>query len=90
MTIGHNLNSEQLLSIVQRIERLISEKDDVQQSIRDVYAEAKGNGYDVQTLRKVVKLRGMDAQKREEQESLLDTYKHALGMETLPLFGEES
>ncbi len=48
--------------------------------IRDVYSEAKGVGYDVKTMRKVVSLRSMDAADRAEQETLLDTYKHALGM----------
>lgn len=77
--IGHNAR-EQLLSILERIENLETEKANLASDIRDVYAEAKGNGYDVPTLRALVKIRKEDADKRAERESLLETYMHALGM----------
>jgi uncharacterized protein (UPF0335 family) len=71
---------EQLRSIVERIEKLEEEKTAIASDIKDVFAEAKGNGYDVKTLRTVVRLRKQDAADREEAEHLLDTYKRALGM----------
>lgn len=72
--------ADQLRSIVERIERLEEEKAGIASDIKDVFAEAKGNGYDVKTLRTVVRLRKQDAAEREEAEHLLDTYKRALGM----------
>ncbi|MFN0264661.1 DUF2312 domain-containing protein [Tepidamorphus sp. 3E244] len=71
---------DQLKSIVERIERLEEEKKGIADDIRDVYAEAKGNGYDVKTLRKVVSLRKKDNNEREEEEAMLSLYLHALGM----------
>ncbi|MHA1560009.1 MAG: DUF2312 domain-containing protein [Alphaproteobacteria bacterium] len=70
----------QLKSIVERIERLEEEKKALADDIRDVYAEAKANGFDTKTLRSVVRLRKQDRAEREEQEALLDVYLHALGM----------
>jgi len=72
--------ADQLRSIVERIEKLEEEKAGIASDIKDVFAEAKGNGYDVKTLRTVVRLRKQDAAEREEAEFLLDTYKRALGM----------
>ena len=71
---------DQLKSVVERVERLEEEKKTISDDIRDVYAEAKGNGYDVKALRTVVRLRKQDKQEREEQEAILDTYLQALGM----------
>ena len=71
---------DQLKAIIERIERLEEEKKTISDDIRDVYAEAKGNGYDVKALRTVVRLRKQDKQEREEQEAILDTYLQALGM----------
>ena len=71
---------DQLKSIVERIERLEEEKKTISDDIRDVYAEAKGNGYDVKALRAVVRLRKQDKDERAEQEAILETYLHALGM----------
>jgi uncharacterized protein (UPF0335 family) len=71
---------EQLKAFVERIERLEEEKKATQDDIKDVYAEAKGNGYDVKALRKVVSLRKQDADKRQEEQAVLETYLHALGM----------
>lgn len=70
----------QLRSIVERIERLEEEKKALGDDIREVFAEAKANGYDGKTLRQVVKLRRMDESERDEQAALLDLYLSALGM----------
>ena len=71
---------DQLKAFVERVERLEEEKKAITDDIRDVYAEAKGNGFDVKTLRVVVRLRKQDSNERKEQEALLETYMHALGM----------
>lgn len=79
---------EQLRSIIQRIERLEEEKSGIAADIRDVFAEAKGNGFHVKAIRKIIKLRQLDAQQREEEETILDTYMRALGMQP-DLFDED-
>lgn len=71
---------DQLKSIIGRVEKLEEEKTGISADIRDVFAEAKGNGFDVKAIRTIIKLRKMDAQEREEQETVLDTYRRALGM----------
>ena len=71
---------EQLRALVERIERLEEEKAALAGDIREVYAEAKANGFDTKTLRRVVALRKQDAAERQEQEALLDVYLNALGM----------
>jgi uncharacterized protein (UPF0335 family) len=71
---------DQLKAIVERIERLEEEKKTISDDIRDIYAEAKGNGYDVKALRTIVRLRKQDANERAEQETILETYMAALGM----------
>jgi len=71
---------DQLKAIVERIEHLEEEKKAISDDIRDVYAEAKGNGYDVTALRTVIRLRKQDKDERAEQEAILETYLHALGM----------
>lgn len=87
--IGHNsgeqhpatrLAADQLKAIIERVERLEEEKKTISDDIRDVYAEAKGNGYDVKALRTIVRMRKQDANEREEAEAVLETYLHALGM----------
>lgn len=80
--------ADQLRSIIERIERLEEEKTGIASDIKDVFAEAKGNGYDVKTLRKIISLRKQDAAERDEAEHLLDTYRRALGM--LPELEEEA
>jgi uncharacterized protein (UPF0335 family) len=77
---AHRFAKDQLKSIIERIERLEEEKKATSDDIRDVYAEAKGNGFDTKALRAIVRLRKMDADERREQEEVLDTYLHALGM----------
>jgi len=69
----------QLRSIVERIERLETEKAEVSEQIKEVYAEAKGNGFDPKAIRKVVALRKKDRAKRQEEEAVLDLYLSALG-----------
>jgi uncharacterized protein (UPF0335 family) len=71
---------DQLRAIIERIERLEEEKKTLSDDIRDVYAEAKGNGFDVKALRAVVRMRKQDANERAEQETILETYMQALGM----------
>lgn len=72
--------SERLRAFVERIERLEEEKAALAADIREVYAEAKGTGFDTKTLRQVIRLRKLEANDRQEQEHLLDLYKQALGM----------
>ncbi len=72
--------AERLRSFVERIERLEEEKAALAADIREVYAEAKGNGFDVKILRQVVRLRKMNQADRQEQEELLDVYKRALDL----------
>ncbi len=72
--------ADQLRTIVERIERLEEEKREVAEQIKEVYAEAKGNGFDTKTLRKIVALRKKDPSERSEEEAMLDLYLHALGM----------
>ena len=71
---------ERLKSFIERIERLEEEKKALAEDIKEVFAEAKGVGFDVKTMRQIVKLRKMDQDDLDEQEALLDTYKRALGM----------
>lgn len=71
---------ERLRSFVERIERLEEEKKALSDDIRDIYAEAKGGGFDVKVLRQLIRLRKMDAGDRDEMEQVLDLYKRALGM----------
>lgn len=76
-----------LKSLMERIERLEEERKDIGDDIRSIYAEAKAAGFDSKALRKLIQLRKKDAAKREEEQTLLDTYMHAVGMATeAPLF----
>jgi uncharacterized protein (UPF0335 family) len=71
---------ERLKSFIERIERLEEEKRALAEDIKEVFSEAKGVGFDVRTMRQILKLRRMDQDDLDEQEALLDTYKRALGM----------
>lgn len=71
---------DQLKAIIERIERLEEEKKTISDDIKDVYAEAKGNGYDTKALRTIVRIRKQDANERAEQETILESYMVALGM----------
>jgi len=70
----------QLRSLIERIEKLEEEKKAIAGDIKEVYAEAKGNGFDTKIVRKVISLRKKDTAERQEEEALLDLYMHALGM----------
>jgi uncharacterized protein (UPF0335 family) len=70
----------QLKSVIERIERLEEEKKETAEQIKEVYAEAKSNGFDAKTIRKVVSLRKKPTEERQEEEALLDLYLSALGM----------
>jgi uncharacterized protein (UPF0335 family) len=70
----------QLKALIERIERLEEEKKTIADDIKDIYAEAKGNGFDTKAIRTIVRLRKQDAAEREEAETILDLYKAALGM----------
>jgi uncharacterized protein (UPF0335 family) len=77
---AHRFAKDQLKAIIERVERLEEEKKAIADDIKDVYAEAKGNGFDVKALRVIVRLRKQDQDERKEHETVLETYMHALGM----------
>jgi len=83
-----NFAREQLKAIVERIERLEEEKKSISDDIKDVFAEAKANGFDTKILRQVIRIRKQDLAERQEQETVLDLYLHALGMIPEPAAGE--
>lgn len=73
--------ADRLRSFIERIERLEEEKAALTGDIREVYAEAKGTGFDTKIMRQIVRLRKMDEAARQEQDELLELYKRALGLE---------
>lgn len=78
--IGHNsIAKDQLKSIIERVERLEEDKAAIVTDIKEVYLEAKGNGYDTKALRAIVRYRKEDAQDRAEREAIFETYLNALG-----------
>ena len=76
--------ADRLKSFIERIERLEEERTALGADIREIYAEAKGTGFDTKIMRQVIKLRKMDNADRQEQEHLLELYKRALGIEEYP------
>jgi uncharacterized protein (UPF0335 family) len=74
------ISGDHLKAFIERIERLTEEKAAIAADIKDVFAEAKGNGFDTKIMRQILKLRKMDKDDRDEAETLLDLYKQALGM----------
>ncbi len=78
---------DRLKSFIERIERLEEEKKALAEDIKEVFAEAKGTGFDVKIMRQIIRIRKMDKDDLDEQETLLDVYKRALGM--IPDFSEE-
>lgn len=83
--IGHNssvggIAGDRLRSFIERIERLEEEKKALAKDIKEVYAEAKGTGFDTKIMRQIIRLRRMDKDDLDEQEALLDVYRRALGM----------
>ncbi|MAJ92171.1 MAG: DUF2312 domain-containing protein [Rhodospirillaceae bacterium TMED63] len=85
MTEGGPIAQDRLSSFIERIERLEEEKTALMADIKEVYSEAKGTGFDVKTIRKVISLRKMEESDRQEAEFLLDTYLSALGMLDRPV-----
>jgi uncharacterized protein (UPF0335 family) len=77
---AHQFAKSQLKAIIERIEKLEEEKKAISDDIKDVYGEAKGNGFDVKALRTIIRMRKQDADERAEQETILETYMQALGM----------
>ena len=78
---GHNsVASGQLRAFIERIERLIEDKEAIQDDIKEVFSEMKGTGFDVKTVRQIIKLRKKDKAERQEEEAILDLYMNALGM----------
>lgn len=78
--VDSTVAKEQLRSIIERVERLEEEKKAITDDIRDVFGEAKANGFDTKVLRQVIRLRKQDMAERQEQETIRDLYLHALGM----------
>jgi uncharacterized protein (UPF0335 family) len=76
-----NVSAEQLRLFIERIETLEEEKKGIADDIKDVYAEAKGTGFDAKTMKTLVRLRKMERSARQEAEALLETYKAAIGLE---------
>lgn len=76
-----NVSAQQLKSFIERVEKLEEEKKGIADDIKDVLAEAKGSGFDIKTMRAIIKLRALDKAARQEAEALLETYKAALGIE---------
>jgi uncharacterized protein (UPF0335 family) len=74
------VSDDQLRLFIERIERLEEEKKGIADDVRDVYSEAKGQGYDAKIMRQIVRLRKMSLQDRQEMEAVLDLYKAALGL----------
>ena len=81
MAEAGGIAGEKLRSYIERIERLEAEKSALAADIREIFADAKGNGFDAKIMRQIVRLRKMDHQDRAEQEELLILYQHAIGME---------
>ena len=80
MSVDAMVAREQLKSVVERIERLEEEKKAIADDIREVFAEAKGNGFDTKVLRQVIRMRKQDLAERQEQDAVRDLYLQALGM----------
>ncbi len=75
-----NIGADRLRSLVERIERLEEERKSLGSDIKDIYAEAKSAGYDVKVIRQLIRIRKQEPADVEEQETLLDVYRRALGM----------
>jgi len=80
MAFYGGLSAEHLKQFIERVERLEEEIKNLQEDKKEVFAEAKGSGFDVKAMKEIIKIRKTEANELEEQEYLLDTYKKALGM----------
>ncbi len=78
--MSDNVAGDQLQLFIERIERLEEEKNGIADDIKDVYSEAKSQGYDTKTMRAIVRLRKMEKNARDEADALLETYRNALGL----------
>lgn len=86
---NESVAQDQLRAFVERIERMEEEKKAIADDIKEIYAEAKGNGFDTKVLRQVIRIRKQDRAERLEQEAILDLYLAALGMQVAPTEDEE-
>ena len=82
--VDEGVAQDQLRAIIERIERMEEEKAAISEDIKEIYAEAKGNGFDVKVLRQIVRIRKQDHAERMEQEAILELYMTALGMQQAP------
>ena len=80
LTNVNKINGAQLLSLIERIERLNEEKAAISEDIKEIFSEAKGGGFDVKAMRLVIKLRKLNPSERQEQEYMEDLYKRAVGL----------
>lgn len=80
----HGIARDQLRAFIERIERLEEEKKAIADDVKEVYAEAKGSGFDTKVMRQIIRIRKQDRNERAEQEAILDLYMHALGMADAP------
>lgn len=81
----HGIARDQLRAFIERIERLEEEKKAIADDVKEVYAEAKGSGFDTKAMRQIIRIRKQDRNERAEQEAILDLYMHALGMADAPV-----
>lgn len=86
---SESVAQDQLRAFIERIERVEEEKQAIADDLKEVYAEAKGNGFDTKVLRQIVRIRKMDHNSRMEQEALMELYMAALGMATAPKEDED-
>lgn len=77
---SHSFAKGQLKAIIERIEKLEASKKEISDDIKDVYGEARGNGFDVKALRTIIRMRKQDADERQEQETIVELYQQSLGM----------
>ena len=87
---AESVAQDQIRAFVERIERLEEEKKAIADDIKEVYAEAKGNGFDTKVLRQVIRIRKQDRAERLEQEAILELYLAALGMQAAPTAEEQA
>lgn len=87
--MSESVAQDQLRAFVERIERMEEEKKAISDDIKEIYAEAKGNGFDTKVLRQVIRIRKQDRAERLEQEAILELYLAALGMSVAPTEAEQ-
>jgi uncharacterized protein (UPF0335 family) len=80
MSSAKTVAGDQLRSIIERVERLLEEKQEIADQVKEVFSEAKANGFDAKAIRRIIKIRKQDPSERETEEAVLELYLHALGM----------